>query len=221
MPAPAATPPSYRAALRRPATRRSRDAKSGQGLVTPMSSTGPIPPADEARQKEFRRAWSKFATGVAVITTVEPGGAVHGMTANGVTSVSLSPPMALLCVGHERNTYRLIKSNGRFGINILSSGQQGVASHYAQPPEKRDPATRFDFEDLGKTPVLKGALASMDCKVVAAHESGDHTIFVAEVEHIKVGDGEPLLWYAGSFGDLHRREHGGAKPGAPGRPLSP
>ncbi len=176
-----------------------------------MSSTAPKHPTAEARQNEFRRAWSKFATGVTVITTVEPDGAVHGMTANGVTSVSLSPPMALLCVGHDRNTYRLIKSNGRFGINILSSGQQSVASHYAQPPEKRNPAVMFDFEDLGKTPVLKGALASMDCRVVAAHEAGDHTIFVADVEHITVGEGDPLLWYGGSFGDLRRGGRGDAK----------
>jgi flavin reductase (DIM6/NTAB) family NADH-FMN oxidoreductase RutF len=132
------------------------------------------------------------------------------MTANGVTSVSLSPPLALACIGHDRNTHRLIRSSGRFGISILASDQVEAARHYAQPPERRDISARFDFETLGKAPVLKGALTAMDCRVVSAHEAGDHTIFVAEVECLHVTDGDPLLWYAGAFGDLCRREPDGA-----------
>ena len=173
--------------------------------------------ADDGLQKEFRRAWSRFATGVTLITTNEPGGGVHGMTANGVTSVSLTPPLALACVGHERNTHRLIEANGRFGISILAADQAHVASHYALPPERRGGAVRFGFTKLGETPVLEGALAAMECRVVAAHEAGDHTIFVAGVERVQANEGQPLLWYAGVFGDFAPRPAGAESAGAPAR----
>jgi flavin reductase (DIM6/NTAB) family NADH-FMN oxidoreductase RutF len=159
----------------------------------------------ETLQKEFRKAWSRFATGVTLITTTEPDGAVHAMTANGVTSVSLSPPLALVSIGHERNTHRLIRANGKFGISILGASQAAAAAYYAQPPERRDAATRFQFQDLGGARVLVGALAAMRCRVVAEHEAGDHTIFVAEAEKLEVRDGKPLLWFAGAFGDFALR----------------
>ncbi len=167
----------------------------------------------EALHKEFRKAWSRFATGVTLITTTEPDGSVHAMTANGVTSVSLSPPLALVCIGHERNTHRLIRANGSFGISILEAGQSAAASYYAQPPERRNNSTRFQFNDLGGVRVLTGALAVMRCNVVAAHEAGDHTIFVAEAEKLEVRDGDPLLWFAGAFGDFAPRAAVATQPG--------
>ena len=154
----------------------------------------------EQKQLEYRRAWSRFATGVTIITTIEPDGTVHGMTANGVTSVSLDPPMALVCVGHNRNTYGLIKSTGRYGMSVLAASQEHVASHFTLPPESRPETNSIRFAELGKSPVVEGAIAAMDCRVVSAYESGDHTIFVAEVESVRTGDGPPLVWYEGGFG---------------------
>lgn len=154
----------------------------------------------EETQLEYRRAWSRFATGVTIITTLEPDGTVHGMTANGVTSVSLDPPMALVCVGHNRNTYGLIKSTGRYGMSVLAASQQHVARHFTLPPESRPDNHSIRFIELGNSPVVEGAIAAMDCRVVSAYESGDHTIFVAEVESVRTGDGAPLVWYEGGFG---------------------
>ncbi len=154
----------------------------------------------EEKQLEYRRAWSRFATGVTIITTVEPDGTVHGMTANGVTSVSLDPPMALVCVGHNRNTYGLIKSTGRYGMSVLAASQEHFAKHFTLPPESRPETHSIRFAELGKSPVVEGAIAAMDCRVVSAYESGDHTIFVAEVESVRTGDGAPLVWYEGGFG---------------------
>lgn len=154
----------------------------------------------ERRQLEYRQAWSRFATGVTIITTIESDGGVHGMTANGVTSVSLDPPMALACVGHNRNTYGLIKATGRYGMSVLSASQEYVARHFTLPPEARPVDHSIRFGELGKSPVIEGAIAAMDCRVVSAHESGDHTIFVAEVESIRIGEGAPLIWYEGKFG---------------------
>lgn len=158
----------------------------------------------DERIHEYRRAWSRFATGVTVITTVEPDGGVHGMTANGLTSVSLEPPLALLCVGHNRNTHGLIERTGRFGISVLSASQQAVAEFFTLPPEERAEEVPAGYAELpGGWPVIDGALAQMGCRVVGSHLAGDHTIFVAEVDEFTTREGRPLIWYEGRFEQAH------------------
>jgi flavin reductase (DIM6/NTAB) family NADH-FMN oxidoreductase RutF len=139
---------------------------------------------------------------VAIITTIEPDGRLHGMTANGVTSVSLSPPLALASVGHDRNSHPLIQRNGRFGLSILAAGQESIARHFTVPPAERPADATIPAVQLGSSSVIAGALAAMDCRVVARHDEGDHTLFVAEVEHVSTSDGEPLVWYRGGFTEL-------------------
>ena len=153
----------------------------------------------------FRRAWSNFATGVTVVTTQESGEdheVVHGMTANGVASVSLEPPLALAVIGHERNTHPLIARNGRFGISVLSAEQVHVARHYTMAWEQRRQLPQPKLVPLGRSRVIDGALSSMDCRLVESYESGDHTIFVGQVEAIGIGVGEPLLYYRSGFAAL-------------------
>ena len=88
----------------------------------------------ESINQLYRDAWSKFATGVTVITTLEPSGSVHGMTASSVTSVSLDPPLMLVVIGEERQSHGLIETTGRFGMSILEVGQADIAKHFAIPP---------------------------------------------------------------------------------------
>ena len=148
----------------------------------------------------FRSAWSNYATGVTVISTIEADGeTVHGMTANSVNSISLEPPLASITVGHERNTHPLVKRNGRFGLSVLAFDQRGIARHYTVPEEIRRTLSPPEFEPLGESMVLTNALAAMDCRVVDSFEAGDHTIFIAEVESIRVNDGEPLLYFRSRF----------------------
>lgn len=157
--------------------------------------------AETVNPNNFRKAWSCFGTGVTVITTPEPDGKVHGMTANGVVSVSLEPPLALAAIGHNRNSYPLIKANRRFAISILNAGQRAVADHYTKRPEERGPDDFIPFCRVGESLAIKDAMAAMDCRVVSEHEEGDHTLFVARVEHISFSDsGEPMLWFQGRFG---------------------
>ncbi len=148
----------------------------------------------------YRDAWSRFATGVTVITTVEPDGAVHGMTASSVTSVSLDPPLVLVVIGESRQTHGLIESTGRFGMSILDAGQTDVAKHFATPPESRGEIDSSNITRLSNTPVISNAIAAMDCKVSAAYKAGDHTVFIGEVEQIEVGEGDPLVWFQRQFG---------------------
>lgn len=148
----------------------------------------------------FRRAWGSFATGVSLITTVEEDGTVHGMTANGIASVSLEPMLSMVCVGHSAKTYPILKRSGRFAINILREEQKPIGEYYAKSDNLGDgksPAT-FDMRSSG-IPFLEGALASMDCQVVSTHLEGDHTIFIGKVEEIVLSEGSPLLFYTGKW----------------------
>ncbi|MGY8881408.1 MAG: flavin reductase family protein [Dehalococcoidia bacterium] len=154
----------------------------------------------ESIAEMYRDAWSRFATGVTVITTVESSGAVHGMTASSVTSVSLDPPLVLAVIGESRQTHALIEATGRFGMSILDVGQTEIAKHFATPPESRGELATENLTQLSGTPVIANAIAAMDCKVIAAHKAGDHTVFIGEVESIQVGEGDPLVWFQRQFG---------------------
>ena len=135
-----------------------------------------------------------------MITTVEPSGSVHGMTASSVTSVSLDPPLMLIVIGEERQSHELIETTGRFGMSILHVDQVHIAKHFAIPPKSRGSLEPKHITTLSKSPVIKDSIASMDCSVIAGHKAGDHTVFIGEVEAIMVGDGAPLVWLERQFG---------------------
>ena len=175
---------------RRPRSPRSAEEASPRGEHMPDAQT-------------FRQAWGKFATGVSIVTTVRSDGDVHGMTANGINSVSLDPLLVLVCAGHTTTSYPLIRDSRRFAINILSEDQREIAEYYARPTDQKtgDMDIPLNMTERGSA-VVEGSLAQMDCRVVTEHEAGDHTIFIGEVEEINVGDGRPLLFYEGRFGQI-------------------
>ncbi len=151
---------------------------------------------------EFRRAMGCFATGVTIIT-LDLDGDVHGMTANAFASVSLNPPLMLVCVDHNARTHAHMHAKKRFGINILAEDQRGISEYYARPVATHEHAeeeagARFDRTAHG-TPVLHGALAYLECRLQSAQDAGDHTIFIAEVEAVVVRDGEPLLYFRSQY----------------------
>jgi len=148
----------------------------------------------------YKDAWSRFATGVTVITSLEPDGAVHGMTASSVTSVSLDPPLVLVVVGEERQSHGLIASTERFGISILDRQQTDIAVHFSTPPEERGAIDAKNITTLLETPVIANAIAAMNCRVTSANQAGDHTVFIGEVNAIKVGSGDLLVWFQRQFG---------------------
>ncbi|HEY8552498.1 MAG TPA: flavin reductase family protein [Thermaerobacter sp.] len=147
----------------------------------------------------LRQAMGQFATGVTVITA-EVDGAVHAMTANAITSVSLEPPLVLVCVGRQRAMHGVLERAGRYGINVLAADQEPVARFFARQTDQ-EPAYRF-VQQPPKAPRLEGALAYLDCRVVERLPGGDHTIFLAEVEHAEVYGGDPLLFFGGRYARL-------------------
>ena len=157
---------------------------------------------------DFRKAMGCFATGVTVIT-VDQDGEIHGMTANAFTSVSLDPPLVLVCVDHRARTHAHLHARKRFGVNVLRSTQQAISEYYARSEEKHQHAesvgARFSRTAHG-TPVLEGALAYLECRLHSTQAAGDHTIFVAEVEHVELRDGEPLLYFRSGYRSIGARE---------------
>lgn len=148
----------------------------------------------------FRKVMGKFATGVTVIS-VSGTGAVKGMTANSFTSVSLEPPLVLVCVDYRARTLDLLRGGEHFGISVLEEHQQPVSDFFTRFEQEPDVAQRLGirYRISGGAPVLEDCLATIGCRKVAAHEAGDHIIFVGEVQEMAARDGRPLLFYAGRY----------------------
>ena len=150
--------------------------------------------------KDYRRVIGKFATGVVVISSLDADGHIRGMTANAVTSVSLEPPLILVCIGHERNTFRNVRERCRFGINILNDQQGAIARYYARDYKDRVGDLQVPWQrNEGGSPRLEESLAFLECRLVAHYDISDHAIFVGEVEEAVARAGQPLLFYEGQL----------------------
>lgn len=154
----------------------------------------------------MRRVLGHFATGVTVITAGTEDGPV-GMVANSFTSVSLEPPLVLFCAAHTSDTWPAIQAIGRFCVNVLGTSQRQLASQFAQKGADRYAGVEHLISDHG-TPRLAGAIAQIDCEIVAEHPAGDHVIVVGQVLEMEIDGSEsaelqsPLIFYRGGFGPL-------------------
>lgn len=151
----------------------------------------------------FRAALGRFATGVTVVTALGADGADHGMTVSAFSSVSLQPPLVLVCVGHDASMYQVLMEAQHFAINILSAGQEALARRFAQTGAQRFAGIGYSRGEQGMA-VLSDVLAHVECRRVATHEAGDHTIIVGETEDAVVREGRPLLYYRGGYAQLER-----------------
>lgn len=152
---------------------------------------------------QFRQVMGNFATGVTVVTLPEPH---HGITVNSFTSVSLDPPIVLVCIDHETETYdRLEGGDNAFCVNILASDQQHLGEHFARMGEHGDPFTDEPTSAaVTGAPIFEDALAYLDCSLFDAVDAGDHTIYVGEVEAADAlrGDAPALTYLRGEWGRI-------------------
>ncbi len=153
--------------------------------------------------QEFRRVMGNFATGVTVVTT-RAGSAPQGLTVNAFSSLSLVPPLVLVCIDKTVNSHSAIAQSGIFAIHILAHDQEELSKRFA---DKAWEGRRFEglaFRSAATgAPILDGAIAYIDCRVVSALDGGDHTIFVGRVEELKVErEAAPLLFFRGRYGRL-------------------
>ncbi len=146
----------------------------------------------------FREVFGRFATGVAVITSAGPSGA-GGMTANAICSLSLDPPLALVCFENQARTLPIVREAGRFGVNVLNAGQEELAGVFASklPEAEKLEGVGHHFES--GVPIIDGSLAWAVCDLRELMPGGDHTIAIGEVAGLGLGHGDPLLWYASRY----------------------
>ena len=152
---------------------------------------------------ELRRVMGHFATGVTVITTRDVDGKPYGLTANAVCSVSLTPPLLLVCVDKSAESHPALQRSRLFAVNVLALDHEDLSRRFAVSGGDKFVDVPHRAGITG-APLLDGVLATAECRVVAVHDGGDHTIYVGEVEHVDATDGDPLLFFRGKYHRLHR-----------------
>jgi flavin reductase (DIM6/NTAB) family NADH-FMN oxidoreductase RutF len=155
----------------------------------------------EVTAEEFRRACGRFATGVAVATVLDAAGVPHGLTVSSFTSVSLDPPLVLICLGHEVTVIGAFREAKYFGINVLREEQRHLSDRFARKGFDRFDGLPWEQGETG-VPLLPGALAAMECALEQRIRSGDHDIFVGRMVRAAVHDGKPLIHYASRYREL-------------------
>ena len=147
---------------------------------------------------EFRSALRHFAAGVTVVTTRDQGGNPAGLTASAFTSVSLDPPLVLVCVDREAVSHPTFEAHGWFAVNVLEIDQTSLSRRFAA--SGGDKFTGLVYrEGLARLPLLDGVVATLECRLVARHEAGDHTIFIGQVERATARGGRPLVYFQGGY----------------------
>ncbi len=148
--------------------------------------------------ERFRDALARFATGVAVVTAPAPAGP-HGITVNAFTSLSLDPPLVLICIERDESSHRVLEGAGVFAVNILAAGQEDLSRFFSSPTRPEGPDA---FRGLAHrpgangAPLLDGCLGYLECRITGQYPGGDHTIFVALVESAEVvPERRPLVYY--------------------------
>ncbi|HXH40409.1 MAG TPA: flavin reductase family protein [Thermoanaerobaculia bacterium] len=154
-------------------------------------------PIDDAG---FKLAMSHFASGVTVVTTAHEG-KMYGMTVASFASLSLHPPLVLVCIERSVKTHDAIAASGKFGVSILSSGQGEISSKFASRSDDKFTGVELVPGDLA-VPLIAGALTAVECRLYDRVPGGDHTIFIGEVVGIHTREGEPLLYFRSGYREM-------------------
>ncbi|HXY18639.1 MAG TPA: flavin reductase family protein [Gemmatimonadales bacterium] len=157
-------------------------------------------PLDEAA---FRRTMSQLVTGVTVVTARATRGRAVGMTASSVTSLSLDPPMLLVCVGRDSEIHDVLLEAERFGVNVLAAEQVELARRFADR-ERQLLAESEVVSSPGGAPLVPRSLARIECRRRGHLDGGDHTIVTGTLEWSEVTEGRPLCYFGGRYAELAR-----------------
>jgi flavin reductase (DIM6/NTAB) family NADH-FMN oxidoreductase RutF len=179
------------------ASARSTAAPQHRSTAAPQhrSTEGDPMPIDK---QLFRRVMGNFATGVTVVTTKMGDGQPCGLTATAFTSVSLLPPLVLVCIGKESESYPHFAPAGLFAVNFLSRMQEAISQRFAVSGGDKFNGIPWHPGILG-APILDGAIGHIECRIVHSYAGGDHTIYVGEIEDAAANDGEPLVYFRGAY----------------------
>jgi flavin reductase (DIM6/NTAB) family NADH-FMN oxidoreductase RutF len=152
-------------------------------------------------KNELRRVMGHFATGVTVITTLRKSGELHGLTANAFTSVSLVPPLVLVCVDKKAESYPCFDESKVFTINILAADQEAISRRFAVSGGEKFQGIAYR-DGANGAPILEGTVGYIECRVTTAVDGGDHTIYLGEVEQAETREAKPLLFFRGGYREI-------------------
>jgi flavin reductase (DIM6/NTAB) family NADH-FMN oxidoreductase RutF len=150
---------------------------------------------------EFRSVLGRFPSGVTVVTTKARDGSDEGMTVSAFCSVSLEPPLVLICIEKTASAYESLTTWPGFVVNILSASQEQIARRFSIVDIDRFDGVGYSRSQNGLA-VLDDVLGVIECATLAMHDAGDHTIIVGEVEAARAQTGTPLLYYRGGYAQL-------------------
>jgi flavin reductase (DIM6/NTAB) family NADH-FMN oxidoreductase RutF len=167
-----------------------------------MSSKAPPMRSKSVDKAEFCRTCAKFPTGVTIVTVLDAQGSPHGMTASSFTSVSLDPPLVLVCVDHSAYVLEHLRRSEHLGINVLSEGQHDLSMRFARRGEDRFEGVEW-YAGHNGVPLIPGILAALECGMHRMVDAGDHAIVIAQVLRVSYRDGRPLVYYGSGYHTLN------------------
>lgn len=165
----------------------------GTPQMPPMTAIDP-----QADPRGFRDALGRFGTGVTVVTAQNADGDAVGITANSFASVSLDPALVLWSPAKASKRYPIFCDATNFAIHVLGTDQASIAGGFVKGAHAFDGLSWS--RNAAGTPLIDGCLARFECKQVACHDAGDHSVIIGAVENCAIGDGSPLMFFAGGFG---------------------
>lgn len=152
---------------------------------------------------EFKQVMGSFAAGVTVITSVDEAGEASGMTATAFSSLSMDPPLCLVCIDKRAGSHAVISASRRFAVNLLRADQQELSNRFASRRDDKFDGIAQHPGEHGGCPLLDDALAVMECTLVDVFAGGDHDIFVGRLQSCSVdSEAKPLVYWRGGYREL-------------------
>ena len=151
----------------------------------------------------FRAVLGRFASGVTVVTARDANDRDHGMTVSAFCSVSLDPPLVLVCIGHDASMHGVMARAPCFGVSILAEDQEALARRFADHRSDRFDGVPHSRGRLAVA-LIDGATARLECTVLERFEAGDHTVVIGRVEGGASEQRRPLAYYRGGYTQLGR-----------------
>jgi flavin reductase ActVB len=160
-----------------------------------LEAEAPVEPAD------FRAAMARFPSGVVVVTTCGEDGTPRGFTASSFCSVSLEPPMVLVCLANSADSAPSFECCDRFAVSVLAPAHRPLALRFATKGTDKFASGGLRLSPAG-LPTVERALSELDCTTHARHPAGDHTVLIGRVTGVRLGEGSPMVYYDRGFRTL-------------------
>lgn len=150
----------------------------------------------------FKKAMSLYPSGVVIVTTINSSGIRHGFTASAFSSLSLDPPLILVCLANTADCYKAFVGSENFAVNVIGREQHDLAFKFATKGVEKFEGNEFVASENSGLPILSNSIFSLECDTKHTYPGGDHEILVGEVREVTVNEGNPSIWYEGAFRDI-------------------